>query len=171
MNASIRRRALSAAATVTLSASVFGCGGLVASQTHDEPSIVNAGDPATPSTGAPSTPHAALVCGAPAVGADASVDDGTFACCRDVVAATLGDSGAWHLPDAAAADPQVVACCSAIIHHVDQKPADYAKSGSTLGPCCTAVHYPIGVACTPWGPPVPPEMPRVPSSAPANEVA
>ncbi len=173
MNASIRRRALGAAATVTLSASMLGCGGVVASQTREEPSPAHTGDPTTPASPGPdpSTSHPALVCSEPPIGVDAAIDDTTFTCCRDVVLATLGDSGAWQLPDAAAADPQVLACCSAIIRHVDENPADYTKAQATLGPCCTAAHYPNGVACTPWGPPVPPEMPRVRALPPANEVA
>jgi len=145
MNASIRRRALSAAATVTFS--VLGCGGIVAPLDRDDPD-------ATPIATRDAAHHAALACDTPA----GTVDETTFACCRDLVVATLGDAAAWRLPDAAAADPDVLACCGALIRHVDQTPADYAKAGAALGPCCDALHNPIGVACTPWGPPMPAEM-------------
>jgi hypothetical protein len=78
---------------------------------------------------------------------------------------------AWSPPtlgDAAAADPTIVACCNAIIQHVNQKPADYTRAQIEISQCCPLLANPFGAACTPWGPPVPPAMPALRRVHPAN---
>lgn len=101
---------------------------------------------------------AALACTAP-VELDASVDEPTFECCLGVVEEMTGDAG-FTVVDAGAvaADPSVDNCCKAIIAHVDTTTADYSKASPTLPTCCGANDYPMGTACTPWGPPMPPEL-------------
>jgi len=164
------RLALRAAAKVAFSVSMIGCGGSIQESSVAEDSGAHAGeasvtdataqplqDGATATFDAALFADAALACQAPLLGVDASVSEDVFTCCLGVVAPYV--SGPSPDASAAAADPAVVACCNAIVLHVDQVTADYGKAASDFGICCPLVGDPLGPACTPWGPPVPPSMP------------
>jgi len=62
-----------------------------------------------------------------------SPDEDTALCCDDVLA-EINESGTW--PDTP-----------------EEQRAHWA--------CCTALGWPGGLACTPWGPPAPPSMPSL----------
>jgi hypothetical protein len=110
--------------------------------------------------------------------AAAGIDPATFDCCvaslEALVPADAGDI--FEFPDAASPDPQLAACCAVVVVRLDR---DYtvAENGdpdaaeatlqqdqTTAAPvrwaCCNVANHPDGPTCTPWGPPVPPEMPR-----------
>jgi hypothetical protein len=100
----------------------------------------------------------------------AAVTETTFDCCRTLLDGLLGGSGfSEFFPDASADNPQVPACCRAIKERLRQEdPPDAAMLSDAAvndidsvsrfySPCCNALDG--GVACDPWGPPVPPEMP------------
>jgi hypothetical protein len=171
MDGSIRRKALRHAAKVAFGSLVVGCGGSVqATGGRDGATDVKAsGDDAAADvatedvvTDASSsndvTTDAALACTGP-LDIDASVDEQTFQCCLGVVEQVTGDAGNT-LIDAGAVtgDPAVDNCCKAIIAHVDQNSSDYSAAQPTLQACCNALGYPTGIACTPWGPPMPPSI-------------
>jgi hypothetical protein len=109
---------------------------------------------------------AALACAAQAGGDE----EGVFTCCLETVGRYFPDGGfAGELPAAAAADPEAVACCPEIVGHVEDAFVDggadpsavwsRANDRGVLASCCNALDNPMGPACTPWGPPVPPAMP------------
>ena len=162
------RRALRAAAKVAFSFSVAGCGGAIAPEAAIDSGHVDTTGPGADGghvalSDAASSRDTGVVlasCNEPSLGVDASVGDDTFACCRQRVDQAMSDASWPRLGDAAASDPGVVMCCNAVILHVEEKPADYAKASHEIQPCCQLLHSPIGVACTPWGPPVPPAMPE-----------
>ncbi len=72
------------------------------------------------------------------------------ASCESVLASTFGDAG-WPEPGSAY-PPEVGACCKEL-------GADADYDSPFHWPCCAALNW-EGMACTPWGPPVPPSMPR-----------
>jgi hypothetical protein len=82
-----------------------------------------------------------------------------FQCCLGEVEAITGDAG-FIVVDAneVTSDPSLDNCCKAIIAHVDNATEDYSAATYVLPTCCSALAGPIGPACTPWGPPTPPEM-------------
>lgn len=84
--------------------------------------------------------------------------------CDAILASAFGDAGAWPTGDEPVS-PEVKSCCAeAITKSLAQDPisgrADYHWQ------CCGATNWGadidvdggIGMACTPWGPPVPPAM-------------
>jgi len=185
MNASTRAHALRAAAKAALSVSLVGCGGATVADTRDNSgtehaahdggqtvatrdgghtvtapdsardadaalrSIAEAGrDGAaseTPCTGLPAS-------------VDASVSTATFACCLDYLAAGRDASAGLLAFDASS--PANEPCCTAIIAYVDDTAGAYAAAEPFIPACCEQTNpVPIGRACTPWGPPVPPAMP------------
>ncbi|MFI5299381.1 MAG: hypothetical protein ACHREM_14905 [Polyangiales bacterium] len=153
MELSVRRRALDAAAKVTITASMLGCGGMVATTEGAAPSDQDATSSTTTTVD-----QVSVTCGADAAPSYVPTYERTIACCEGL--ATETDAGGWQLPDAATGDPQVLACCTAFLQHLDQVPTDSAKFQPVRGVCCSATHDYSNVACTPWGPPMPPEMPR-----------
>jgi len=180
MHSSTRRLALRAAAKAALSVTFLGCGGSVLTSSSPDPGV----DGATPQLEASvkpeagsadagviladaSTPPPPTACGASDFEQDAEVPRATFECCATEVRSVLGSDAAFvpSLPDASAHDPDTLACCHAIILHLDHDPndafeADYEAVSGELVACCSAFTPEIiGRACTPWGPSVPPEMP------------
>lgn len=159
----VRKMALRNAAKVALGSLVMGCGG----------TITDGGDAATDASSNKDTAQqketsvldvvvqsdAPLACTGP-VDVDAGDPGSTvFACCLPVVEALTGDAG-FVVVDAGevTGDPSVDNCCKAIIAHVDNDTQDYSAASQVLSTCCNALGYPVGPACTPWGPPTPPEM-------------
>ncbi len=100
----------------------------------------------------------ASVCEAPE--GDASVDGAVFTCCVAFLQ-PYTPTGFQMFGAAAASDPRVHDCCQAVVLHVDQDTQDYGNlPDDERFACCNLLDTPIGPACTPWGPPVPPEMPE-----------
>jgi hypothetical protein len=170
MDALIRRKALRHAAKVAFGSLIVGCGGTIQdtgdgaadanSEADTQPTADAAMDVSSRDVQSVDSPasDAALAC-TQDVALDASIDDGTFECCLGVVEQLTGDAGIATV-DAAAVDgdPSVANCCVAIIAHVDGTSGTYSEAAPTLPTCCSALGYPTGPACTPWGPPMPPEM-------------
>jgi hypothetical protein len=183
MDYSTRRAALRAAAKVALSASIIGCGSVVV-EDLDHGGAASSGGGSGPIATATSTSSASgsvsstgtgdiapdagpsdggeeLACDTPPLGVDAGISDETLTCCIGFLGGYVPDGSDWPEFDAvAAADPSVKGCCNAMIQDV----AKVAQQGSALAwnelnACCGVLGNPNGPACTPWGPPVPPEMP------------
>lgn len=172
MNLTIRRMALRNAAKVALGTFVAGCGGsIVVGQEPDAQSDAKAkpGQDAALVDAIVPEQDAALACtGATEIDAG-DVSDETFACCITEVKAATGDASPWddpNGPDASTVtnDPAAENCCNVIVARIDNEPdggnagADYSAASDTLSWCCMALKSPMGSACTPWGPPMPPAM-------------
>jgi hypothetical protein len=84
-----------------------------------------------------------------------------------VALACLGDlqalkSDTWpQLPTT----PRATECCQLVIDHIVPFEAPLQCGDEVVGageelrwPCCEVLQSPPGTACTPWGPPVPPEL-------------
>ncbi len=168
MDVSIRRKALRHAAKVAFGTLVIGCGGtedtiapdaqvdgakkdaqlqqdVFQQDAQDEPIVLTDGG---------------LACTGP-VGLDAgaSITEQTFQCCLGVVEQIISDAS-FVVVDAGevTGDPSIANCCTAVIAHVDAVTTDYGAASAVLPSCCNALGYPLGPACTPWGPPTPPSM-------------
>jgi hypothetical protein len=161
MDTALRRMALQSAAKVALGSLLLGCGGAIdggqaaaADAAKDAPK----NDGTTPAEDAAPT----LACTGP-VDVDAGgVGSQAFECCLGVEQALLGDASAFEVDaGAVTSDPSASNCCNAIVAHVDEVTADYSAAGQALSLCCSALQYPMGPACTPWGPPTPPAMPEL----------
>lgn len=187
MDAKVRRAAVSAAIRVTISTTLIGCGGSVtsdaigpspaggSSDTETKPVKVNTPTPTpTPSSdpapilsaggggggggvadaGAPAAGEGNLA-GAPALDACSVIES-----CQNVLDA-----------DPQLASPMAQGCCSTVIYGLMelQKPP-FAACWSDLSgrflmsqahqTCCASEKAWLEPACTPWGPPVPPELPE-----------
>ena len=136
---------------------------------------------------APDRASAALACNAPPasdllpealhVDAGAGIDQATFDCCVARIAA-FGppDAAVWinELPDAGPANADVTSCCAAIVTRLDYEErtmfgvapdasawvSDERAAAQVHWACCAEANEPEGPTCTPWGPPMPPAMPR-----------
>lgn len=170
MDLLLRKLALRNAAKVAFGSSlVMGCGGTITdgndaattadangkkdSQGATDSSVLDVAQPIEASSDAP------LACTGP-VDIDAGDPGSTvFQCCLPVIEAITGDAG-FVVVDAGevTGDPSIDNCCKAVIAHVDNFTQDYSAADQVLSSCCNALGYPVGPACTPWGPPTPPEM-------------
>jgi hypothetical protein len=174
MRASTKSFALRAAAKAALSISAFSCGGATVTSPTEDAGKTSAAmdlDSGTTSTTmredaeAPPTMRDAgntVVAtddpcpGVP--GGDAAVSENGFACCKSYLAPAAGAAFGSLGVDASA--PFAAACCSAVIRYVDVTDGAYTAAEALLPGCCESQNpIPIGRACTPWGPPVPPAMP------------
>jgi len=170
MDAFTRKLALRNAAKVAFGSMFFGCGGAIMSDAGtpdakaDAPPIHDAAvvDAAT-------APDAALACTGPTAVDAGDVSEETFQCCVATVQSDVGDASPWGDPNGPDASlvtnsPAATNCCNAILARIDDEPdggdlsADYGAAGQLIQWCCMAVGDPMGPACTPWGPPSPPEM-------------
>jgi hypothetical protein len=144
------REALRTTARVTAVFTLVGCGGAIApdpSERATRPSMGSyLGDAAPPPKPDARTPDARTP--------DASATDPAFLACN----ATLGARADGGL----ATVPGDLACCDVILTHIGKHWEDYSKvAPHVLYACCTLVGSDGGaqpVACTPWGPPMPPAM-------------
>jgi hypothetical protein len=109
------------------------------------------------------------------VDASAEITEATFDCCVNrLEAVPVGEAGA-DFRDAAAADPGLAACCAVVIARLDYEftqtindpdasqavaQLDQQTSAPVRWACC-GVTPSEGPTCTPWGPPMPPEMEEV----------
>jgi hypothetical protein len=115
-------------------------------------------DGSTPEVDAPT-----LACNAPPVPEDLdasmpAIPSEVAACCMDYAAQRVPDGG-YFFSEEDRKDPNLIACCAVVIA------TQTRLWGLPYGhPCCAAapifVRAPQFMACTPWGPPVPPAMPR-----------
>jgi hypothetical protein len=91
-----------------------------------------------------------------------ALDGAQLECCAGAlpelvsVYTSLNDWDAWN---AQKGDDDIQGCCNVAIQHIQ---ADF-QNGATVGSdvqwaCCDALGHPVGPACTPWGPPVPPSF-------------
>ena len=159
MDAFTRRLALKGAAKVALGSLFVGCGGAMVADPDVHPlPDAKVADGASDAAVEAATPDAALACLGPTEVDAGGVTGDEFACCLGVVEEVTGDAG-LQVVDAAtiAADPSLDNCCKAILAHVGSA-GGYSEAIPTLPSCCGANGYPMGAACTPWGPPSPPEM-------------
>jgi hypothetical protein len=164
-----RRRALRHAAKVAFGSVMIGCGGTQQVSGSDAEADVKTNDVELDAQDAANLEDAptdsmmmgdgALACTGP-VSVDAGdVTEQTFQCCLGVIEGVTGDSG-FPAADASTVtgDPSVDNCCNAVIARVDTNTSDYSAADAVLPSCCNALGYPVGPACTPWGPPMPPAM-------------
>jgi hypothetical protein len=194
MDARAFRAALRASAKVALGVAA-GCGGAI-SAASDEPPVTtadaSAGHDATDTVDAAVAADSgggaldvavANACNAPPVSSllpeqvdgGAVITDSTFDCCASWLGTIgLNDSG-FGFPDAAAADPSVLACCAVVVARLDGDwrnswgpdadagqaalQRDQAIAAPVQWACCAETGHPDGPTCTPWGPPMPPAMP------------
>ena len=159
MNRSVFRAALRASAKVALGAAFAGCGGMVGSTAeHAAP------EASTPVEASPldAAQQKARACDPP-----------SFDCCVALLEAVPLNDGGFAFPDAAVGNSEVHACCATVIARLDsdirqtndQPDAATAEQQNeqTAAPvrwACCQVTPTEGPTCTPWGPPMPPEMPR-----------
>lgn len=145
MDASIRRRAVRQAAKMALGAAFVGCGGAIAT--------ANDG-----STTVPEDAGAKLACAVPR--GDAAFPPSDQACWFGLVNAAVGDPGPGKR--GAFTDPSLKACCDALFVAGGSSLVEYAYgkepklSYASCQSCADTVGDPV--ACTPWGPPMPPEL-------------
>jgi hypothetical protein len=179
MNQSVFRAALRASAKVALGAAVAGCGGMVGSTAeHAAPEASATVDAAAADaaqtqarTCEPPSPSSVLPEGLHADAA-AGIGESTFACCVSMLEAVPPNDGGLAFPDAAVGNPEVQACCATVIARLDydmratsdqpDASATEQQDEQTATPvrwACCQVTPSEGPTCTPWGPPMPPEMP------------
>ena len=182
MNTLARRFALRVAAKVAVCASIGGCGQELAGPAPSpdaSPSPVVPGDAAahgadamawTATTGANASVDADS-CRVPSNEGDTGISEQTFTCCAGRLATIVGDAGSvssLSLAQAAATDPEVMACCEVIIRRITQDNQDSSPDvtkdrvlvAGELFPCCEVTPgSATQVGCESWGPPVPPSMP------------
>ena len=172
MDAFTRKLALRNAAKVALGSLFFGCGGALtvdgpldaAAPLPDAPSDAPLADAAVPDA-------TALACTGPTQVDASDVAEDAFQCCIATVQADVGDASLWSSDGADASavtdDPSASNCCRVIVARLDHEPdggdwsADFSSaegSPSLLPWYCAANGYPSDAACTPWGPPTPPDM-------------
>lgn len=147
MHSDVHLAALSAAARVAFGVAVLGgCSGAVqsgekgADEAAYSESAVNADPPCHDPPDASKEP--------------ATPPDATAPSCDDVIAAGFPgvnpDDYVWEKK--ADASAELTACCT-------QKLVETQGMMPYRFHCCTATDDPaVGIACTPWGPPVPPRM-------------
>jgi len=176
MEAHVLRAALSAAIRVTVSTTLLGCGGATST---DEPSPAPAvpgktqqeiQDPTAASGGAATGSAGAseALGGAPGQGGAAGA--APLSCEAEL----LGPACLPVLDDLAQHQPEQVAatqlrCCKTLVDTIDalnlSQPEAWPECGADLdtrfegvrSTCCQNLQW-QGLACTPWGPPVPPEL-------------
>ncbi|HEY1954817.1 MAG TPA: hypothetical protein VGH28_04380 [Polyangiaceae bacterium] len=159
------------AAKVALGSLFFGCGGAVAVDAPDaaKPLKDAATDVSDAAVAKDASVDAALACTGPTEVDASDVDESAFECCIATVQSDVGDATPFddpNGPDASlvADNPSAANCCKVILARIDDEPdggdagGDRMAADSLFSWCCTALDEPMGPACTPWGPPTPPEM-------------
>jgi hypothetical protein len=77
------------------------------------------------------------------------------ASCEALVASAYPQAGPRHDPNAS---PEVVRCCQFLADNAER--TSHSTYWTHRETCCWTVLDSIKGSCTPWGPPVPPPMPR-----------
>jgi hypothetical protein len=166
MNHDTHSAALRAAAKLAFSVTFLGgCGGGLAAVDTDEAEAseyaVNA--PSDTPAEAPRADASADAC----EDAEPTTHDGGKASCDSVLASTFGSPAwkdwnpwGWNEPTPEPVSEEVTACCK---EHVGS--IDLTSSETYRWECCGVLDFGRGandtnlqMACTPWGPPVPPAM-------------
>lgn len=182
MDILIRKAALRATAKVALSLTVVGCG-LATDSTGEEEAYSrdegpsqdygkgdDLGETADDHDDGDCNDEEELACGLGADDASAfeeiALDDDQLLCCSELLQPLVPnweDETSWDAWQDHQTEPEVSGCCGVAVAHVN---ADYQKieqvGWETLNACCGAIGNPIGPACTPWGPPVPPAIDTLP---------
>ena len=78
-----------------------------------------------------------------------------LATCQQVTAAAFPKGEAKNDKPVAA---DVLACCQTVAADVDAHGLTNLGDWAERSGCCTALNWQGSAACTPWGPPTPPEM-------------
>lgn len=187
MNRRAYEFALRAATKVAFGTTFIGCGGTVTLQDLDEETeaeeSTDAPEPrgTRPIEGLENAAHArpaegrgAIACDGPAAAPEdwTVYDPQTFACCVDSLSELLPDD-----PTTQAFEPASIAvsgCCTQILSPNYQaiwanEPLPFPAPEGVVDACCNTAHG--NVACTPWGPPVPPPMSAVALAAWMNDGA
>jgi hypothetical protein len=187
MDPRIFRAALRVSAKVALTATITSCGGMIRStpegDASGDPSATtdadgalradasqpNAVDVAAPPMACDPPPPATLLPGGSGIFPDAGVSEALFDCCVGLLAAEVPKAGLSFAGDAAT-DPEVLGCCGVAISKVESSYTDPAAAehfqgalrdaGLDIYTCCFALNFHGGIACAPWGPPMPPAMPQ-----------
>jgi hypothetical protein len=166
MNHDVRSAALRAAAKVALSVGVLGgCGGSVANEPKGpyEPEPARSNYPATGGAGGAGADRAEPC-------EDAPTPAPTKPACDGVLASAFADPAwddwqpwGWPPVDPPPVSEDVKACCEEELASADGINSEHRFQ------CCGVVGYgrdgveldpAVSMACTPWGPPVPPAMRR-----------
>ena len=136
MTADLMQEALRATARVACCAALIGCGPAKAPPAQ------------TPATQATTTPAEA-----PTDATESTTSaEPTLETCREHVAQTLGQ-------DKRGTD-ETKACCVTIAEHYNKQHLEGMQQWTERMACCELLDWSRGgLACTPWGPPVPPAMP------------
>jgi hypothetical protein len=184
MRSEVHQAALRAAARLAFFSTVIGCGGLTDASTPEPEQDANDAGwfPRVATTDASSSFSKEAGGGdasdaAPATdAADSSLADTTappscdssdsFTCCEREVHAAWPDGGGFTADAGASAETK--ACCQVLASHYDNaldedggNPSawDWADDSNVKWACCLSIQW-NSTTCTPWGPPVPPAMPR-----------
>jgi hypothetical protein len=185
MRPEIHGAALRAASRIAFFSTIVSCGGAVDSPASVAADPVDATAPTRPAppreAGADALATIARDANAPDVPDVADVADATpevdasnvgvcqganaLTCCEDRVHAAWPDGGDLTEDGGLSADTK--GCCQMLETHYDEAlAADGGDEAWTWGDdvntrwrCCEALEW-QGTTCTPWGPPVPPPMPR-----------
>ena len=151
-----QRLALRAAAKVAFSMSLFGC--------SSDPTGLGAEELKSETTGeADQALHADCGTGTCGVQPRRTFTKEQYDCCRPRIAISLDDT---PLPRPTRAER---VCCGALVRQLDKTEVEpggityedvYGDENGWLvvNRCCDLLDNPLGPACTPWGPPVPPEL-------------
>ena len=161
----LHRRAIAVVARLSIFAGVAGCAGTVVTES-DTDGDPGTGDDApsdtgeTDETGGDDGPVVSFDPAVPACTADAV----NTACCETVLLATFADPDfSWNTANAT---DQEKACCELMVGIADEWPLgeQLPFDSSITQVCCTSGLVEGGweehPTCTPWGPPMPPHMPR-----------
>jgi hypothetical protein len=181
-----QKAALRAAAKIAFFSTVMGCGGAVdtpaGSAANPETSDTSPGGGQTPTGVASSEGGSGSGSGSDDDAASGAVDAATpipdavaittcdngssqLACCEAQLNATFPDASGWRFGTDAGASPETTACCEVLQSYYDHAEGgmsfSWGSDSNLRGPCCFGVlGMRTGGTCTPWGPPVPPAMPK-----------
>lgn len=152
------RRALAAVARLTIIASAVGCGSSVAIEKDDGADGVEAGE------GAPNEVPDYVVDVPEETCFDGAIDSAK--CCGDLLAESFKDNTLFDNPELATDEDK--ACCDLAATVMDawfgsgaaEPPFDYALTSACCGTGLVEGGWEKHPSCTPWGPPMPPAMPR-----------
>jgi hypothetical protein len=159
MDYTVFRAALRVSAKVAVTTTLVSCGGAIADAPVPDDAMAIGDSPAC-------NPPPAMTLLADAA-SGASVTSTTFSCCASEVAAAFGinieDGAVGHALDGAP-EPGDLADCCAVVVFADNPYRPYpaqTQAGQEHFWCCEMLDWPPapGLACTPWGPPMPPAMP------------
>jgi hypothetical protein len=161
MTSDIQRAALRAAAKLTFAAVVFGCGGSTEPTTSDTTAATNdpnaEGSAGTGEYDLKRSHHPKTT--AQTYCASMHSYETEEQCCKaEVASASFPATPHWSADPDTRVDALTRDCCTVLA-----KAATAAQDWSwqERGECCAAIGWNAAATCTPWGPPVPPAMPRL----------